>query len=332
MKTRVGHAAALSIMWATLHATQVGAGGRDPAAADVLFREGRALMKNGDFKAACPKLAESQRLDPAPGTAINLGDCVEKLGKLADALQAYRDAMDLLPAGDRRIQPVGAQVAALEKRVPRLVVKLASGAPEGTRVTRGDVELGTESLGVALPVNPGEHWVVVEAPERQVARQKIALSEGQVRELLVAPGERLPPTRNHSAPTPRRDVPRAAPNAAATIEPTQSHGSKTTALVLGGIGVAALAFAGVAFFETNQYEQQSQDAHGSGDGETGRAKFNTAETWNTVGIVSLVGGGAALAIGGALWIFDDAQPRAAGGRGPSSVSLERGTFVLEGRW
>ena len=44
----------------------------DVAAAEALYREGRALMEKGDLDAACPKLAESQRLDPSSGTALNL--------------------------------------------------------------------------------------------------------------------------------------------------------------------------------------------------------------------------------------------------------------------
>lgn len=160
---------------------------RDPATADALFREARALMKKGDFASACPKLADSHRLDPAPGTAINLGDCLEKVGKLADALQAQRDALDLLSAGDKRIGPVKTQIAALEKRVPRLTIKLAPGAPTNTKVKRDDIELGEGSLGTALPVNPGEHWVTVVARGRADSRRKVTLKEGQAEEVEVEP-------------------------------------------------------------------------------------------------------------------------------------------------
>ena len=36
--------------------------------ADALFKEGRALLDAKKFDEACPKLAESQRLDPGAGT------------------------------------------------------------------------------------------------------------------------------------------------------------------------------------------------------------------------------------------------------------------------
>lgn len=166
-------------------AARANAQSRDAAAADALFREARALMKSGDHKAACPKLVESNKLDAAAGTAINLGDCWERVGKLADALQAYRDALELMKPGDTRAAPVKAQIAVVEKRVPTLSVRLAPGAPEGARVKRDRLDLGEGSLGVALPVNPGPHWIVVVAPGRADRRQKVVISEGEHRDLEV---------------------------------------------------------------------------------------------------------------------------------------------------
>src|SRR5262249_26584812 len=79
------------------------ASGNDPAAAEALFREGRAAAQKGDWETACPKLRESQRLDPAAGTLLNLADCEEHRGKVATAWQLYRQVVESLPETDERV-------------------------------------------------------------------------------------------------------------------------------------------------------------------------------------------------------------------------------------
>src|SRR5262249_56762420 len=60
----------------------------DEAAAESLFKAGTELVKAGDYAAACPKFAESQKQSPALGTLLALGDCYKRAGKTASALAA----------------------------------------------------------------------------------------------------------------------------------------------------------------------------------------------------------------------------------------------------
>src|SRR5258708_2013252 len=64
----------------------------DVNAADALFQSAKAAMDRGDLATACPRFAESQRLDPAVGTTLNLGECEARSGKLAAALAHYEEA------------------------------------------------------------------------------------------------------------------------------------------------------------------------------------------------------------------------------------------------
>ena len=62
------------------------------AAAQALFDEARSLMNAGKFAEACPKFAESERLDPGAGTLLNLANCYEKGGQTASAWVTFKDA------------------------------------------------------------------------------------------------------------------------------------------------------------------------------------------------------------------------------------------------
>jgi hypothetical protein len=247
---RAGRRACRALLFVSLAVTFAHAAtaqSRDPAAADVLFRDGRAALKVGDFATACSKFAESQRLDPAPGTLVNLATCEEHLGRIASAWEHSRQAVDLFGAsGDDRLGKAREQFAALDRRVPKLAIRLATVAPKGTRITRDGVDLAAVLLGYAEPVDPGDHVVVVLSPGRVERTYALRTTEGEQRELLVFVGDPIAPTvgalASPAAGTPSPSDGREQAHPA----PAPGSGRRAAMFVSGGVGVAGLATAVVA--------------------------------------------------------------------------------------
>src|SRR6185369_13063392 len=155
-----------------------------------LFKEGRAAMTAGDHATACPKFSEAQRLDPGAGTLLNLGLCEEALGKLASAHEHLRAVVDQLPATDKRAKYAAERLDAIATKIPRLRVANAPGAPEATAVERdGQPAVEVRRLGGQVFLDAGDHTIVAVAPGRAPRRYTVTLAPGDVKSLVVEPGE-----------------------------------------------------------------------------------------------------------------------------------------------
>ncbi|HEY8075831.1 MAG TPA: hypothetical protein VIF62_17010 [Labilithrix sp.] len=168
---------------------------------------GYDLSKDGKCDEAIPHFVESLRLDPKAITLINLANCEEKVGRLADALGHWAEAR--AHAQSENAKPIADEAekrqSAIESRVPHLTITLAKGAPEGTTVSRDGVALGAPSIGVALPVNPGAHVLVAAARGRAEGRAEITIAEGEAKAIEIAPGEPRPePPAEQPRPAARR--------------------------------------------------------------------------------------------------------------------------------
>jgi hypothetical protein len=163
---------------------------RDPAGAEVLFEAGRDLLDAGDYETACAKFAESHRLDPGAGTLMNWASCEEKLGKTASAWQHVKEALDSMPPRDDRVPFARAKLRELEARLPWLTVRLEASSREVT-VLRDGVALEAASLGMALPVDPGDHSILVRAAGHADQEFTVHVEEQEKKELSVHPGALL---------------------------------------------------------------------------------------------------------------------------------------------
>jgi hypothetical protein len=317
---------AFAITWllATAAASPTSAQVKDTAAATELFEKGRSAMKQQDFATACAAFADSQRFDAKVGTLLNLADCEEHMSRFVSARAHWQQAADLAHAvGDARENVARQRFMALDPRVAKLSVRLAPSAPPGAMVRRDDVDLGAGSLGVALPADPGIHTIQVSAPGFADSTTTVRLGEGEVQDVVVSPGLKIP------APPP------PPPPVADSGGQSSSSTRKVIAVVAFGAGLAGGAVVGT-YFGLNA--KKANDASFANDG------CNSANACNTVGLaqrnqalldgnistIAFIAGGALAAAGFVLWITAPSPAAAPTGPssalilGPSGVTLEGG--------
>lgn len=265
---------------------------QDAAAADALFQRGKEAMAKGDFATACAQLAESQRLDPAVGTLLNLADCEERAGKLASASTHFQEARDKLPVGDYRVAFADSRVAALGPRLPKLALVPAGRLPGGAVLLRDEAVLGAASFGVALPVDPGAHVAILRVPGHADARVEITLREGETKTVDLAPGARLSAS--------------SVDDASAAPGQTQ----RVVGVALGGAGLVGLALGTVfGLVSKGTYDRALRDCPTgpTSCNDAGVAAGSDAHGQATVSTVAFVAGGL-LAVGGATLYLTAPRP------------------------
>ncbi len=201
------------------------------AAAEVLFHQARALITEGKLAEACPKLAESNRLDSGIGTMLYLADCYEKSEKTASAWATFREAANFAKKqGDAREKVAQDRAAALEPKLVTLQITVPVPSREpGLEILRDGTELGSALWGTALPIDPGEHVIEARAPGKKAwtttvmivrpPRQADAKIEIPVLEAL-----------------PKTKPPRPAAPADANVGSTQ----RTVGIIAGGVGIVGV--------------------------------------------------------------------------------------------
>jgi len=158
------------------------------AMAEALFEQARDDMRHENYEAAYTKLEESQRIDPADGTLLNLLICEDKIGKTASAWLHAKELLDRMPTNDDRRSLVEQRFAALVPRLTKLTIRLAPTAPSGTRLSLDGVQLASTGLGVTVPIDPGVHRIVVSAAGREDRFVELAMRESGEYNFLGEPG------------------------------------------------------------------------------------------------------------------------------------------------
>ena len=287
-------------------------GAQDKAAADVLFAQGKKLMHEGNYAEACPKFAESLRLDPGIGAMLWLADCYERQGKTASAWGEFQEAAETAARQkDGREKVARQHAAALEPKLVRLKVLVPPASDvSGLEIKRDDSVLGRPEWGTALPVDPGAHVVRASAPGFKEWTTTVE-AKPETKALTVS-------------------VPKLEPAPAGQAESAGNAGDRkragdwplqrTLALVAVGAGVVSVGAGAVFGFQAkSKLDDSNADGHCRADDHCdaiGVQLRSDAKDAATMSTIFFAAGGALIAGGAVLWFT-------APTRGPATRSGSR---------
>ncbi len=350
-RTRAASLGALALVLSTAAGARAQSSG-DQAAAEALFKQGRDLMASGHLAEACPKLAESQRLDPGTGTLLNLAICYERNGQLASAWVTYKEAATAAQKTDQpeRAQLARRKAAELEPKLPTLTIVVPAAADRPDLQIRRDGEaIGRAGWGVPIPVDPGVHSVEATAPGRKAWQGQTSIEGVAAQASLEVPPLAELPTDTATTTPPAAGAPATsavAPAASASLAPTaptpashgSAHGSTQAAigLVAGGVGVAGLivgATFGLIAASDNKDAKNNCPTNSTCNGQ-GFASNNSALHAATASTVAFVAGGVLTAAGLVLYLTAPSDSPRASGRLVLSplVGAAAGGLALHGEW
>jgi hypothetical protein len=300
----------------------------DASAATELFNAGRDAMKSGDYRAACPKLAESARLDAKVGTLARLAECEEKLGNVASARGHWQQAVNLARAGhDDRLAHAEEELARIDRVVPKVLFVVEGDAPPDLVIQIDVLHVGLGSLGVPLPVDPGTHAISASAAGRTPwSTSLVAEADGAVTTVRVP----ALATVRGALETPSVQV-----GSSAAASPLRAVG-----LIVGGVGVVGMgvsaAFAVVAKQKLDESNSGPGACLGNSCPRTGFDARTDARTAGDFATVFLIAGGTLAASGLVTWLVAPRRRTEASGSARIEVAPSAGPgaagLTLRGGW
>lgn len=318
-------AVTVGLIWSTT------AHANDPATAQMLFDQAKKLMAQERYAEACPKLEESQKLDPAGGTLLHLAVCREREGRVATAWALYSDALSQAKRDKRADRAKFAQerIDVLVPRLPKMRVRVAPAnrGLRGFRLTRDDLPVGEAQWGESVPVDPGARVMKAQADGRKAWVFKVDVPT-QPNEISVEVPELEIDPQATEVGTTTKPQDKEKKRTISYEDATRGDTQRTLGLVAGGIGIAGIGVGAIfGLISISKKNEADAQCHGPELKLCTPQGVNDGESAIEAGNISTVAfiAGAALAAGGAILYFtapDAATPVAiAPTFGPNAAAL-----------
>lgn len=282
----------------------------DPSPAELKkaranFQRGIELEQASNWSEAIQLFREVGAVRMTPQVRFHIAYCEEGLGRLVTALGGYELAHgEADQVGADFKNEVETAVTSLRARIPKLFIERGPGA-DAAAVQLDGIDLGASSVGVEVPLDPGPHAVTAVAPgylpfnvtadlkEREVTRIVLELKPEPVA-AVAADDRRDRGTRAAQEPSPDRTIP----------------------YVVGGVGIAAIAGAGVLFAlrQATAAELEKDCPNKNACPESNEPTYNRLKAYNIATPITAIVGVACVGTAVALILFEkkpeDSSPSA----------------------
>jgi hypothetical protein len=295
----------LALLWTSSAGAQTD---EQRASARAAAKEGIKAFEEGRYEEALDYCKRAEAIMHAPTHLLLIARADAKLGRLVEAQEAYiriqREhlAADAPAAFVEAQQKATEEQAAIAPRVPSLTVQLEGGTASDVTVTLDGKTLSSALVGLASPIDPGEHTLSAGGFTRAADPVTIKIAEGAKQTITLA----LRPVAGApigGSPEPSAEAPRT------------NSGLRIGGWVGVGVGVVGLAV-GTVFVVKNHANRSDANAlcGFSGCPESKRSEVtsldNSANSAATIAWVSYGIGAAGVATGVVLLWLSGNRPAA----------------------
>ncbi len=151
-------------------------------AARELFQDAYKDEQEKRYAQALEKFQRVAAVKESASVRYRIASVIEALGRLREARDAFRAlaaSKASLAANEHEVADSAAERAhALDKKIPKLVIRLQDNAPADVRVTIDGAPAPITNAPRSIELDPGEHVVLASSPTSSPSETKVQLTEG----------------------------------------------------------------------------------------------------------------------------------------------------------
>ncbi len=276
------------------------------AAAQALFDQARKLMADGKYAEACPKFADSQKLDPAPGTLLNLAKCYEKNGQSASAWVSYKEAESV---SKRTGHPDWAGIAhdrvvAIEPTLSKLTITVPpTSEVDGLQLTNDGNPVARSEWNSAIPVDPGQHAIEATAPNTRKWSTTVHVDPNGAKATVTIPQLEVERTQT-PGPSTKPEATPASDRGPGQPQPSGLGTQRILGIAVGAAGVVGVGVGTVfGLIAKSKNDQALQNCRTTNFcNPQGLSLTSDAKSAATISTIGFAAGGALLVAGVVLFV------------------------------